>query len=178
MSHWTSPGEPYPVMGYASQASGTAPMENTQAAQTGTVNSGRPVTPRSSFFQEGQPPPPAHTSDVFHRGSNASAPEYRAPEIGSLSTMESPTWTWGQGDHLLMVPPLRPVSRTGSHIIERDPHVAQLPPSQSNSLSPGSQHDPYDRPRSEPRRGEQISPPTLSTESSVPSGSIESISSI
>ena len=34
-------------------------------------------------------------------------------------------------------------------------------------MSPGSQHDPYDRPRSEPRRGEQISPPTLSTESSV-----------
>ena len=66
-----------------------------------------------------------------------------------------------------MVPPLRPVSRMGSHIIEWDPHVAQLPPSRSNSLSPGSQHNPYDRPRSEPRRGEQISPPTLSTESSV-----------
>ena len=40
-------------------------------------------------------------------------------------------------------------------------------PSQSNSLSPGSQPDPYDQPRSEPRRGEQISPPTLSTESSI-----------
>ena len=66
-----------------------------------------------------------------------------------------------------MVPPLRPVSRTGFQIIERDPHVAQLPPSRSNSLSPGSQHDPYDRPRSESRRGEQISPPTLLTESSV-----------
>ena len=66
-----------------------------------------------------------------------------------------------------MVPPSRPVSRTGSHIVERDPHVGQLPPSRSNSLLPGSQHDPYDRPRSEPRRGEQISPPTLSTESSV-----------
>ena len=25
------------------------------------------------------PPPPAHTSDVFHRGSSVSAPEYRAP---------------------------------------------------------------------------------------------------
>ena len=27
-------------------------------------------------------PPLAHISDVFHGGSNVSAPEYRAPEIG------------------------------------------------------------------------------------------------
>ena len=40
-------------------------------------------------------------------------------------------------------------------------------PKSSNSSSPGSQPDPYDRPRSDPRSGEQISPPTLLTESSV-----------
>ena len=68
-----------------------------------------------------------------------------------------------------MVSPSRPVSRVGSTIIEQNLHVAQLPPSQTNSISPRSQPDlhVYDQPRSEPRRGDQISPPTLSIESSI-----------
>ena len=116
-----SPGKPYPVTGYASQASGMAPIENTQAARTGTANSGRAVTPRSSFFQEGRLLR-QHTLQTCSTGDPVRVPQ----STGRPSTMESPTRTWRRGDHLLMVPPSRPVSRTGSHIIERDPHVAQL----------------------------------------------------
>ena len=75
MSHWTSPGGPYPIMRYTNQVSGTVPMENTQAAQLRTVNSGCAVTLRSSIVQEGQPPLPAHTSDIFYGGSSLSVPQ-------------------------------------------------------------------------------------------------------
>jgi hypothetical protein len=103
---------------------------------------------------------------VIHGGSNTGVPDHEDPIVGSNTVLESPR-TRGWGDALILVPPLRPTSRSGSARVERDPHVAQLPPSRSNSISLGSQSDLYDRPRSKPRGRTHVSPPTLSTESLV-----------
>jgi hypothetical protein len=163
MSRRTSPDEPYPVTGYRSQPSGTAPVEDPQTTQLGTSTSGRTITPRtSSFFQEGRPTSP----NVAHRESNTGVPCYGAPEVGSDLAVGSPTRTRGRRDSLILAPPSRPVSHGGSALVERDPQVAQLPLSRSQSTL-GSQSNLYDRPRSEPRGGDGLSPPTLSTESSV-----------
>jgi hypothetical protein len=166
MSRQTSSDEPYPNTGYENQPSGTVPMEDLQTARVGTSNSGRTITPRaSSFFPEGRSSQ-QFTSDVIHGGSNTGVPDNEDTIVRSNTVLESPR-TRGWGDALILVPPSRPTSRSGSARVERDPHVAQLPPSRSNSLSLGSQADLLDRPRSETRGITQVSPPTLSPESSI-----------
>ena len=168
MSHRTSPIEPYPVRGFGNQPSGTTHVGDPQTTRLGNSASGHTNTPRaSSFFQEGRLSHASTTVDVIHRGSNPNAPNIGAPEVGSDFSLESPTRTWGRGDSLILAPLSRASDHGGPPRAERDPHSARLPPSRSNSASIGSQVDPNDRPPSEPRQGDQISPPTLSTESSV-----------
>ena len=168
MSRSSSLSEPYPHVGHEDQQIGMAPVGDPQTTRYSTSPGGHTVTPRALFTtQEGRSSfATAHTS-ISTEGTNTTVPRPREPGSGYEEGYVSPSPRRDGRPLIPSDPPSRSASRTGGSESQLDPTLRSPMVEYSHYPILRSDQNCDDPTRIGPSQTSRVTPPSVSTESSV-----------